>query len=1105
MTYLGTPSLADCSMMTMAEVLLRYPAFEQAIANYPMDYDSELLLVVEGDYRIGREWNDLLMEAETRWTLVVGNVQLQAEPWGALWVTGDLHADTVSLHTLQVLGAIHASCYALLAAEDHGRNMTSARATLHTPYLFVWFYDICNLTLDPDTLIFILSEWDYCHALQVPQPTVVWHDARFVLHEDMQDVVEEYWHDNELWRYDRIKAALHAGQPILRDGFDARALLTCRAARDADRLGDSRLAWLYYRKAFEQAPGYGPAAHQMGVLMVGQGAYEQALPYLVRAAALYPAVQTDLPNDAAIDAAMTALRLSRWDEAVAISTAAIEHNGQAATGNLFRIRGEALLLKGQREAARADLMQAIERSEQSAPSHWLLGLICAQEDRMAEAEAYRDNAAKLNRIFDVPYRDHANTHFVAKPPTSVDWPSLRLEALIPEQDDTWWTRTVLADPRQMPRVPLAMRTTALLQSLLTHQIDEASQFSPYFPAEAFTPGIAHQLVAADAQLLASIPEVLIDKALCLAARPGSRSFPVERIASDLWDVELCLHALGCGAPLKHLPQEHLTEEVCRDAVRRHAYAIQDVPAQWQSDALWILALAHGGSYFINNHAPSRYKTSAMLKQVVEVGEFALHSIPGNLFSEELYVHAKALYGNAPDWDAVVALHRPAVCLDQRKDFAEDCWLAFWDEASMLQAIQGEQDRLSPFEIPASHYTQRIADACFEAQPIHLNCIPPQFVTVEMSEHFIARYSNSLEEVPLAQRSVAICAFALLADISQTALVPAQYHAAVFDALLEEQASIQPASETTALLLVERAQGYLMLAKPDLEAAIADLQKVIGGAAAVESLLATAPVSPLEADASDQTALSDKEQELGRACYLLGYCYHLQGLPERAQRLRLHAPSSFTLDYPAFDPGQNKPKGDLNQIAFDACMHECERLIQSPNTYAAAWTSVLQAEKLLRDSGATTARLWAFMLDKKRWLTFELAHWDDNLQVCREIVQRFEHLQLWAYCTESAAIRAILRAAYHRLGAYALDTPAATLDDDRQSIALLDKAISLRGPSEEADAIESFLDARLGILHRLAAHDTRYAARFERERERLQGMPWQRFVYSELALSLLKSE
>ena len=164
--------------------------------------------------------------------------------------------------------------------------------------------------------------------------------------------------------------------------------------------------------------------------------------------------------------------------------------------------------------------------------------------------------------------------------------------------------------------------------------------------------------------------------------------------------------------------------------------------------------------FIENRLPARYHAPDMLCRALDMNFGLIHHIPGRLVDEEVFAHARALCPDEALWAQLTTAHgrgfRQASDRGEYLDCAEDCWAVFWDEPLILAEIANDGYHLFPFEIPAAKYTQKIADAAFARDPIHLRSIPRAFITPQMAERFAREYADMLHDVPLPLRTARVC-------------------------------------------------------------------------------------------------------------------------------------------------------------------------------------------------------------------------------------------------------------------------------------------------------------------------------------------------------------
>lgn len=1056
------PELHLLPRLTLEQVIERFPEFVAAFADEDdLEYyeDCEIVLL-EGNFTVDENW--LAPLPVGAYLVVDGHLKVNGRPRQLLYVSGDLHCTFINISggPPVIGGRLFASGYVNLSAEDDGitrDDVVSLRIV--TPLLFVWFYEVNRLEISPDTVIFIVADGDYCDELNLPNPIFAWHEGIHALRPELQSLV--YWsgYDGACWDLESIRKAWVAGDSILREGFDTAALPDCADAAAAGKMNDLRTAFLFYKRAAQVAPAYHRAWLGMANTLWNAGACEQALPHYLRAASLFPERQYGLPNEGLNGAALCAIRCRQWPQAIDLATRSITHNEHADhetayRAQAYRLRAEARLLSGDMIGAQADLESALTFNAGHGTANWLMGLIHHLNGDAPKAQAAQRRAAQVRKEFNHPYgRSATSTDFLSPPATTVDWDDLPINSLLPVKDEAYWCQYVANEPMWLARVPMDMRTQALCEGLVASAGTEPARFSAFIPEAVFTADMAVSLARKCSANLQWIPSRLMHSALCRQT-PEDDKFCLKHVPEALHDRNLCLHAVRCGASLEDVPPDLIDREMCEAAVKRHCYQIEHAPATYLDEALYVLAMAHADPYFVDNHAPSIYKSTATLRKVIEQSFTALDAVPGKLFNAELFAHAQSLYGSHPDWPEILARHGQAACRE-RGHCAEKCWLVFWDEPFMLKQIRHPKYHLGPYEIPRSHFTESIAKACFKRDPIHLASIPVEFVTSAMCKRFIREYADHLADVPVKFRDRSVCVTALIEKADQSVLVPAGIHAAVFDELFTRHRD----DFDMGWLLVERGRGQLMAQPPRLQAAAADFTAALQGQGEEYS-----------------------QQHKAEADFLLGYCKHLGGdLAEATQHLLA---SGHKVTYDALDLTADKQTADFDRPRFDELMRESGRMGESGD-WNNAYANVLAAELLLKNAGVSSPVSWAFVFDHKRWISYELALWDVNEATCHEAIERLEKLTLWDYVQSDNVIRHTLRACYNRLGARVLDADAPSLTELQTGLQWVERAFALKGAAEDDSVHDEFHQFRAALLLALTELDPSFMPRRDKALEAIE--------------------
>ncbi len=1104
-TYISTPDQYE--FLSLQEALERFPQFTAAI-NVS---DSPKVIYLKGDYAIDGNWYEELNShfRGNCYLLIEGSLRLDKSTRLNLWVTGDIYADELDIdQELQCQGTVHVKNYTGLFAHDNQVNHDGPTLTLNTPYVISWYCSISGLTLSDDTLVFLLSEWDYSYQSNLPGTVIPWHDCFFVLRDDLQELVEEDWHDQYPWEIFGLEDALKQGDSILREGVTLAGIQACKAATDAEKMGDNRLAWLYYQEAARLAPGYYPAVFKMGDIMSKAGAIQQALPYLERAASLYPTVQTHLLNEAACDAIILACWLEQTERAGDLVNQYLPLNQHY---KILRARAEVYLMTGYLEEAKQDLDAVLEQCDDYASALWLRGLVDWKQGQQDEAIEWQEQAISEFDVFNASYDSYGSTAFLRQKTTWVDWETLNLNDIKPIQDEAWWLALLKSDHTLVHRLPQTMRTHDFLSTLLEQQAEDITHLLSFFPPEAFTSTLALKLIQENASCLEHIPDDLHSFDLYQQANiHKDNHFPLTSVPESLLNEAVCQFAVERGASLNDVPQALRTEKICRLAIetRQSGYQIHYVPAELQTDEMWVLVIAYSNKWFMANETPTRYTKPEYLQKALKLNKALLHEIPGKFFDSTTYNVAKSLYGQDEDWVAIVDQHRPQACLKKYVNFDENCWLVFWDETNILRKIlNSKNSQLYAFQIPDSYFNQKIADACFKTSPIHLGEIPTRFITEKMCQDFISKYANMLQDVPFALRTVDICETALKEDFKQFDLVPitvftevmariykSEYsHKKVVD-LLDPFNRRKPFNEKNETMALQYGRSLLM-APANTKAAIQVLSKLCS----TNWLKQKLDPSLQEHDAEEAKA----ENLRCQACYLLGYAYHLQGDQQQAHILQLR--SGVSSSYELFVPEQGQAQADFDKRAFDKIMLEYDKICRVETQRPLAWETILQARQLLQDSGNTNPTLWAYVLDRQRFISYELRDWENNLAVCEEAVRQLSTVSLWAYLPEHNVIRSALRAALHQLGNAPLEIKEDPTEAEIiQALEYIWKALQLIGPTENQSETWHFYDAQLWNLAWLAERDSKWQATLNQTMKRVAEFDWQEHLYTEKAIEMMKA-
>lgn len=1073
LTFTRLAAWASYPRLSMREFRTQFPlaGSDDWRGEHDADDSGFEVILVTGNLSLTQDEYLEFLRDPARRLAVDGDLQVEGRVSGVFFVSGDLHCHSVLMSWKwrddAVRGRILASDCVCISSDDRGARRVAPACRIETRFLFCWFYEIGQVELNAAAVVFILADWDDSHNLDVPNPVVVWHDTVHVLAMEYRDEVTMADSDQPSWDFKAIEAALRAGRSIYQPGFDIACYPVRIAADDALSLDDLPLAYALYRQAAAISPAYYPAWYGMADALWFAGAFEQALDAFIAASKKFPEDECGLLNDAAVLAARCALMLGRLALATQMAGVALDHVAGnwvkvRGTAPAYRMRAEAHLRDGRLDAAQSDLELALEDEPRHDVSLWLMGLVHFLRGEHERAQHFHASAVRFDSDLDVAYEDETTTDFLGGEACRVDWDRQEPGALVaPPKDEAYW-RTFMAcnESAKIIRVPQQFRSTAMLQDMLdarSEDDDTAWQgdvldFLEAFPAQAFTPALARAAVARSPHNLKSVPRALIDKAVCLQARRGTSGFALAHVPAQCIDYDVALRAAECGESIANVPPQLVDKALCLAAVMHAPAALDAVPAALIDDDLIAAAIAFGTPWHLENRMPAMYASVALLERAIAQHKRALDAITGTRFDTHLYQHALRRYGRDSDWDQIVARHSPALCEAQPStSCAEVCWSAFWDEAFILRQVAKKSNRLGPWQIPDACFTQAIADACAKRDRIHLDRIPLRFVHQAMCNAFSKEYPGMLDHVPVAYRSAAICAAAVKKDPANLALVPlarrsvdlcvaalrasaeveccvpSAVHRAVFERLIARHAGdFEPGF--LHLALAERA---LYRAEPEIDAGIADCASMRAGG-----------LSP--------------EDEM-EACFLQGYGHYLRG--ELAEAAALH-PGDDWLDYDEVRFTEPAEPLDFNKGKFDAIMRDLDRLTQAGD-YRRALAAVDAGECMLADTGSRDAYFWAQVLDKKRFLAYELGEWDLNETACHQIIERLQHQDLWLFSAFMEPLRAALRSAWFRLGTMHAGA-ARSAEELKAGLALIDKALALFYSDEDDDVIAPFKEGRATV-------------------------------------------
>lgn len=1100
---------AEYQRITIDTLLQRFPELESAWGEADenlvtlRDYFREqAFLLIEGNIRVSSTQAAELGSLGVR-VVVDGCLDIQGSPSRFAYVSGDLYCDHINLTgsfsldgwdgllSFPATGRVFARCLAEGSAEDHESMTQLPELALETPYLFLWFCKFDDVLLPESTIVFIMGDSDYCPSQTQSNLIFPWHTSLHVISPKFCSAVEGSGSDSPYWDKKEILSILAKGGSIFKPGFDPACMDSMNTGNEAISLCEWQQAWAAYGEAARISPNYAPAWYGMGEALYFAHDYEQAMGCYLKAAEHFPQDQESLANDGLNMAALCALRLQQWQRSIDLATQSIEFN-KAAKGYwkedfafAYRIRGEARMLaarnmndpsKGLKDnagftAAGDDLRKALELQCLHGSSNWVMGLWHFLRNENSQAHEYHDYAQRLSKTFSPWYDLAPDSNALLPPPTTQTWAPIKPGSRR-NKDEAYWCRYLSSTgPDGFMKVPSTLRTSRVCMAAIEGKSGK-QEIAAQFPREAFTPELARCLIRASGANLKYVPPTLLDKPLCLQAPKAAGQFDASSLPAELFDQELARHALACGASLKDIPRTLLTKELCYLAIRENTYALGSTPPELLDETCYLTAIAFGSPYFFDNQIPSIFKTLDFLKRALELDKQALDTISGHAFCPELLEYAQKLYGNDPDWMEIVARHSPEQLAEGGAP-AQSCWEALWTEEFMLEQIK--KKNVSPWEIPAHRYTQAVAEAAFRSNPIHLDLIPRNLIQPWMAREFSAMYPDLLERIPVALRTPELCNAAVASDARNLIHVPLAHrspdlcyramidnpdyeeaipwatYAEVFDRLLKSPAEHNCYRNW---LLLCRGTGNAHSPAPDYESALKDYRAVLA--------------DPLGEDGED---IIERHQQ---AWYLMSKCLQQLDRHEEAQACleKLDDPEIWSgLDIGAW-AGPAAPV-DFDKPRFSTLKEDIDHL-KNVGIYDLAWSLNTEAEGMLVTAGYRDQIQWAYVLDNKRFLAYELERWDDNERACQEIIEQLGGSDLWNHLDADDVIRHALQGAHYRLALLDIndETP---IDDLKGCCQRLQQDVLENQDLTQMDAsLEPYLEGYAWVLLLLSRHRDDYA-------------------------------
>ncbi|RUT71068.1 tetratricopeptide repeat protein [Flavobacterium cupreum] len=705
------------------------------------------MLYFEGDITLSESQLKALEKENYHFNIAVkGNFTLEGHFYTGcnnLWVSGNFYCDSLTnAESLRVKGKIIARYYVFFLSDDDEALRSTSKLKIETPYIFSWFYDLSNITLNRDAIVFILCDEDDYEEMALKNFCFYWHDEIFALKPELLYTIDNPGHDAIIWDFKILYKTLQKGESIFIEGLDPNSLLLEKQAEEYERLDRYKEAFAIRKQQLKLSPAYYTAWYNAGMLLYNLGAYEQAIPYFDKAANLFPEEFKIFDNNAPVFSAFARVRLGQLDEALKWADFSIDKNEYATLDLSYRVRAEAYILNEDWDKAKADLDIALKLEyDQEGSSNWLMGLVYHHFGDAQNEHKYHELAKKADKTLEANYQTHRNTDFFYQTAIKVDWLDEEIEIGEIIKDADYWAHFLEEGGYgQLKEVPEEFRTLDICLKIIKGTPSQNYVANAkYFPKDLLTTTeLIEALLEQGIHNLRYIPKNCITKELLLKSK-GTFCNP-QNIPEKLWDHELCNWAVSATGNLNELPQRLLNYDLCLKAVQFHQYAIRYVPDCYRNEQMYLTAVAY--SHDRNYDIPSKYYRPEMICKAIDINPMAIDTLPGNYIDELVFNHAKQKID--PDIFAPLA-HKHGVNFREHFDrptLKEDCWEIFWDEKLILNELSKKFSEISGDDIPEKKYTQAIADAVFKNNPYDLKYIPRKFISAEMAAQVLRKRNPS---------------------------------------------------------------------------------------------------------------------------------------------------------------------------------------------------------------------------------------------------------------------------------------------------------------------------------------------------------------------------
>lgn len=1040
--------------------------YKEEIDNTNVFYiDGDLKFV--GNFSIPDHYNFIL--------IVNGNLTIEGHVNFDYYVTGNVTIDSLEIGGLQVCKGIQTIRYLQTHHGDDDECIhKSMQVDITAPIFISWYQDLDCYRFSPGTTIIAIYDWDDLKTYKTNNLILKWHDAAFALKDEVIWGVDSENYSAPFWKQDALIKLMRNGENIYRDGFSVDCLAVCDKAWELWEDKQYEMAFLHYREATKLSPNYYPAWQNCGQLLLDQDAYIQAIPYFRKACELAPEKVAYAKPNALKNLIFALIRTGDTDQAIQLinqEALPLKHNLKF----IYRLSGEAHIIKGNYEKALDDLTQAYHKyNNYGFPVLWLTGLALHKLGRIREADKWLEDARdKEANCLD--YSQAQNLEFYNGEDKKLDWEEKTLlTGKMDARDQNYWNKE-FEELRNIAKIPQEFITEKMIDFVVNDQSVDSNGYSRYWHHSSFH----------------FIPDHLVTRAA--AMRAFEFSVPPEELAKippSYLDKDFFLSAKTYL--LHQVPIDILDHDLYFDAVSKNCKNFLKLPAELKDDNMSIAAICGGAFEEYQGIAiPTRFQADEYICKAICISFDSLKRIPAKFISKAVFECAKNLYSHHPKWESTLQQHLP--CNQSKYDTFDRVWACFWDEPFILMAISAG-NRI--YDIPSQYITPAIAKAavsrysydiayipesslteeicliaCLQDDGDALQYIPPKFKTLEVCETAICRSKNHLKYVPIEIRTEEFCLKYVAHDLSNLEAIPYEHYPSIFDFMLGLNDDKKEFHDC--YYRYQKAIGYFY--RKEYDNAELEFNQVIKN----------------EKEEQDVSELS------GHSSYFLGWIEHLRGNDQEsikhykfAQELYKNCDTEpehkMEIPYEKAElPAINRMTSYINTETIDYKLSSVYEWINA-GFMQDALNEITELEKTLSDCLYSELSYWAIIWNCKRYALYESGNKHAAYQVCRDGIEKLSKIETWPFLSSHNNIRATLRAMYNMLAWDKMET-ATTLDDIKAGLDLTEKSFSTISPIEDSEDLENYYETKARLLYKAIEYDQTYQKALEKMIKKIDKM------------------